>query len=251
VFRPDYITVNDHVGKESVKTSWKEFPEENIIITGYPALDRYARLDSRAAETAVRQGLDIPEDMPIVLYCGSVSEDSSRGMVPEGCALGEVIRALNSLDRNVCLITREHPRMRMVESAEDITLWEEVHRTFTKGRLIRDIPSDIRLRLAAARVTISMSPTIPGEVAALRGQHIFMLYPKMRERFEAESGGLFKEPPLVSLGCSAAARNQEELRRLLRQALTADLGLREHQERYVRLDGKNTERVVNFIESLL
>jgi hypothetical protein len=58
------------------------------------------------------------------------------------------------------------------------------------------------------------------------------------------------EFPLVELGCSAKATSRGWLRWLLEIAFDGKLGFESAQRKAFRLDGRNAERVADFIQSL-
>ncbi len=240
--RPDYITTNDQVGKEIIQTAWPDFNPDHIKITGFPALDKYKSVDVGAVTEQVRAALGLNENKPIILV-GGQSEFS-------GQMLKEVIACLNTIGQNVYLIPRAHPRMKD-NWPEEVAPWQEAMEQFRAGTLIRDSSAcDTPSVIACSSLVISMYSTIQIEAAVLRKPTISVWYPEMEQLWYQSTNEKMGEFPLVRLGCAAKAENREALCELLRQALSGDLGLLANQEQNFQLDGKNAERVADFVESL-
>lgn len=236
-FRPHYAVVNDTMGSKILSESWPEFPSNRIWVTGFPALDRLVDYDITVASGEVRKTFGIPKALPIVLF-GDPAEGG-------GYAFREIVRASNTLRRDICLIARLRPDT-PTRLAKEMPIYEEAFREFHYGQLIKDssrIQDTLKL-IAAATVTISTYSTMLQEAAALHLPNIAILdniqMPIFRHYVEME------ELHLVTMGCTSKATNTHELATLMDLALQNQLQL-PLQKKHFLLDGKNTERVVNKI----
>lgn len=240
---PDFICVNDEVGAKIVQQAWPQYPVESIKVFGYPALDRYAGYNVQADSAWARLVLGLVEPKPIVFYAGQVKKS--------GEILGEVVEVLNELKEDVYFIPRAHPRMKD-DAPEEVEKWNQALANFRGGTLVADSSvCDTQSLIAASTVVLSVFVTALVEAAVFRKKNISILYPEVgMKRFYEESGGGMKEFPLVELGCSAKVENREEFKILLYTALHGDLGLQEFQEQHFQVDGRNAERVADFILGL-
>lgn len=241
--RPDYICVNDEVGAAIVQKAWPEFQTDHILITGYPALDKYVHYDTAATARAVHETLTIDQSLPIVLFAGQLEGT--------GHVLTEVVAALNDLRLDVYFIPRLHLRMKD-DAPQELPACQAALDNFS-GRLIANSSAcDTQSLIASAQVVISAYSTALVEAAVLGKENISVLYPEVGMAiFQQGTGGIMNEFPLVTLGCSAKATSREELTALLKQSFTSGLGLRPAQERHFRLDGQNASRVAEQIEQLV
>ena len=243
-YQPDFICVNDEIDVKTVLKAWPQFTKERIIITGYPALDKYFNYDVRATVAKVRSSLNITKQNPIILYAGRMKRD--------GEAFLEFVEALNTVGQDVYLISRPHPRMKD-DAPEELPLWQKALDSFQSGDLITDSSScDTSSLVASSAVIVSMFSTVLLEATALRKQNISMLYPEVgMAEFLKVTGGLMEEFPLVELGCSAKAINRATLCNLLEKSLAGKLNLEANQRKHFRLDGKNATRVADFVSDLI
>ena len=240
--RPDYICVNDLFGKEITCKSWPDFDTKKVIITGYPALDRFAGRDIRVLAVEAREKLALPTDMPIVLFGGVLQST--------GHAMSELVEVLNELDQPVCFIPRLHPRM--AQAPEDKTLCDTAIGLFHNGQVIADSSAcGVEALIAAATVTITPFSTMLLEASVMRKPNISLFYEPQAEFYENSTGGMIKEFPTVTLGCSAKAINRVELAATVRSALAGTLALEEAQKSNFVLDGGNARRVAHFAVNLL
>lgn len=241
-FRPDYICVNDEVGAKIVLKTWSGFPQDHVIISGYPALDKLSDFSLSGQAGIARQKLRLTADLPIVLYGGGVKKS--------GQALLELVEALNEIGQGIYLIPRLHPRMQG-QAPEELPIWNNALSSFKTGHIISDSAAcNILSLIALATVITSMYSSVLVEAATLRKQNISILFPEMMECFFEETGNIMAEVPLIELGCSAKATNQTELKRLLEKCLTDDLGLTDNQIKHFQIDGKNAQRIMEFIQNL-
>lgn len=239
--RPDYILVNDRLDRNFVLKTWPGYGENRVVITGYPALDKYVNLDINGIKTSVKKRLSLIENKPIVLFAGQWWQT--------GHAITELIKALNDLRLDIYLIARPHPAMKD-NTPEELPLWNDALANFKSGTLVDSSSVGISDVIAVSDLVLSMYSTTLNEAAILRLPNIAILYPGYGLKVYQDVSKLY-EYPMVSLGCTAKAQNREELKRLVRTALTGDLGLRSAQEETFHLDGKNALRAAEFILSLL
>ncbi len=240
-YRPDFICVNDKVGADIVHRVWSDFDEKRISITGYPALDRYIDYNAQESAYTARLRLGLIQDKPIVVYCGQVDK--------AGQALRELVATLNTIERDVYLIIREHARMRD-DAPSEIGHWQAAIAEFKAGTLISDTAMlATQTLLASATVIVSMYSTVLIEAAVLRKPNIALLYPCVgMQQFLSDTGHIMDELPSVILGCTAKASDSSELEQLLLKSFDNQLDLRAAQERYFCLDGLNARRVADLID---
>lgn len=240
-FRPDYVLVNDELDKNFVLQAWSDFDPSHIVITGYPALDRYVNIDVQWVKMAVKNKLHLSEDKPVVLFTGQWWQT--------GHAINELVRALNELRRDVYLIARPHPAMKD-RAPEEVVLWEQALAKFQSGIIVESSDCDISEVVSASDLVISMYSATLNEAATLRLPNIAILYPDhgLKVYIEVTKSDQY---PMVALGCTAKAGNYGELFNLVKTALTSGLDLRSAQEKVFNLDGNNSLRAANFISSLI
>lgn len=247
---PDYIVVNDEVGAQIVREAWPNFGDKRIKILGYPALDKYAGVDTASVRQEVHEKLGMKDDRPMVLYAGQLDGTSH--------ALAEVCNALTFIRPRslptVNLMPRLHPRLRTNAPHEYKQLNQALH-TLGYGLVwpFTEICETAEL-VQAADIVVSEWSTVLVDAAAARRVPIAVLYPgEGQARFERALGGDVKEFPLVSLGCAAKATSRRELTQVLSEAVAGKLHeqLRPAQEQHFKVDGKNAQRVADFIKSLL
>lgn len=243
-YQPRFVCVNDGIEADLIRRAWNTSPEF-IKITGYPAFDKYAALDVEAEEARVRKALGMDRLVSIVLLAGQFPLTDFVAW--------EVVHALNVLDGELYFLPRPHPRTRE-NAAHEIPGWQRAMAGLSKSRLIVDFfgqfATDPAPLVAAAQLVISPYSTMLAEAAALRKDNIALLYPKLWAQLTSVVPDL-EEFPLVSLGCTARANNQAELRNLLYKSLSGGLGLRGAQEKHFKLDGQNARRVAEFVASVL
>lgn len=240
-YRSDYILVNDELDKMFVLQAWLNFCADRVIITGYPALDKYANFDIQSAKTKVKNLLSLVNNKPIILFAGQWWQT--------GHAITELVHVLNELRQDVYLIARLHPAMKD-NTPEEVPLWEQALAEFNSGTLVDSSSCGISDVIAVSDLVLSMYSTTLTEAAILRLPNIAILYPDHGLKVYIETAKS-DNYPMVSLGCTAKAGNYEELRKLVHTALTSDLGLRSAQEKVFNLDGNNASRAAEFISSLI
>lgn len=247
---PDYIVVNDRVGQEIVLDAWPGFRSSHVKILGYPALDKYAHVDTLATRRSVKEKLGITDDLPLVLYASQLAGAATT--------LGELCQALNTLKSHglpsVHLVPRLHPRM-VNHAPDEFRALNQALQRFSHGYSwpFTEIFQTADL-IQAADIVVSEWSTALVDAAAVRRTPLAVLYPdEGMARYRAATGNRIPEFPLVSLGCAAKAENRAQLEQLLSEAVAGELSsrLRPNQEQHFKLDGGNTCRVVDFIATLL
>lgn len=241
-YRPDYLVVNDEIGKKIVLDTWSDYKSQQVIVTGYPALDKYKDIKVAEVSAKVRLALGITEKKPVVLFGGQGPGTAET--------LSELVEALNEVHRDCYFVPRPHPRCKD-NFPEEMQPWQEALARLRVGNLVFDFFSqtDTPSLLAASDLVISMSSTILVEAATLNKQNISVLYEDTGMAEFRSSTGL-NEFPLVDLGCSAKAVDRKSLRKLLEKSFDNALGLEDAQRKSFRLDGKNAKRVAIFIAAL-
>lgn len=243
-YRPDYITVNDESGVNLVRSCWPEYPSDRIVITGFPAFDELSNFDVELKARTAREALGLEKShWPIILFCGQADYT--------GHALGELASAINTIGQEVYLIARPHPNM-AIRWPYEMESWKKAISLFGRGVLIEDSSHVEALALiAVSTVTVSMYSVMLYHAAALRKQVISILYPEAGAKtLLANFPGSIEEVSLIALGCTAKVETREELIDALTKAYTNSLGQEEAQKRAFNLDGRNAQRVVDFVSSL-
>lgn len=240
-YRPDIICVNDQFGADIVRSVWKDAEGVRVVVTGYPRFDTLAGLDVGAAGRRGRELLSITDDRPVVFYPGQVWH--------AGETLLKLVTELNNYPHCHLVATRHG---RMMEELHEVEHWEKARETFLgEWHEVTDF-SHITDVIAAANLVVGQYSTLQVDAAVLGRPIISVLESNAgAERFRMETGGVVNEFPLVTLGCSTKAESIEELKKLVAMALEGGLHLEEKQREVFRLDGKNAERAVEAIFSLL
>ncbi len=238
--QPDYIIVNDEVGKDLIAKTWKGFPQDHIMVIGFPNLDIYAGSDWKRVSQETRARLGMTETRPIVFFVGQIKHTIQD--------LLEVILALNTIGQRVYFVARPHPRMEQ-QIPGSTAQWEKALQSFKSGVLVDTSSETTEAVTASSDVVVSAYSTVLVEAALLRKETIAVLFPERGAQNFRELTGL-EEFSLVALGCAAKATNPSEVSTFLRSALNSTLGLREAQEKHLRTDGRNSQRTANFIQGL-
>lgn len=241
-YHPDHIVTNDAVGKAIIQRMWPDFSSDRIAVTGFPNLDRYAKIDTKKESAEVRGMLGLTRNLPIVLFFGQ-GEGTAH-------ALQELIMVLE--DMSPCyLIPRPHPR---AMEKKEMPLWQKALARFRRGVVVDWFNQCKNERLIAAcaqrrGVVVSMFSTTLMEAAAVRAPAISILYPESGMRLmQKEIPGLLQNP-VVEGGSAAFAGNRRQLRKSIHDALHKKLDLEKAQREQFPLDGRNAERVTRLLLS--
>lgn len=236
MYRPHRLFVPDDEGVAIAQRLWPDFGPERIQTTGFTAMDRLHEIRNGEAAWAIRDRLDMPDPIwPVVLFAGQLRGTSTF--------LKEVVDAVNAAERKVYFIFRAHPRLER-DAPEEAALCEEVLKTLTAGRVIRNshehYPSSDVL-IAGSDVTLARSSTTLVEAAYLLRPAIAVLFPEtgLASLVESTQGAL-TDFPLTRLGCTATASSHAQLRGLLRRVYDGTLAreLRPNQIKHCKNDGK-------------
>ena len=244
---PDYVCVNDELGSRFIRDAWPSY-EGDVFITGFPNFDKhdkYSNLDLESMKYQLKNAKNI--NGKLVLLTGTLEH--------AGKLMKEVTSALitSELHRDIYFIARAHPRMKTATSDCEKELWKESLNDYeaSGGLLVSDTSGSTIDWLAASDLVLSDISSTLTEAVILRNQSISVLYSEFEEYFKEGTSGRFKTLPLVELGCVAQAHSFESLVSLLKKALTDGLGLEEKQKSTFNLDGKNADRVVEKILSII
>jgi len=240
--RPSFIFVNDNIDVEITFNAWRGYKSSQIIISGYPALDSYADFNTARSRNKIYDLFKIDDGKPAVLFAGVWWET--------GHAISELVESLNALSEDVYLIPRLHPGMKD-ETPEELPLWEESLAKFRGVLIDTHAPGvDIRDLISVSNLVVSIFSTVLTEAAILRKPNIAILYPDRGMKIYRRLTGL-NYYPMVSLGCTDIACNRIELMEKLQKGISGSLDLSESQGKVFKCDGKNSERIADFIEDII
>ena len=245
-YRPDYIVVNDKIGAEVVTRVWKDFDKNRVKIFGYPNLDRFYGLNMKRIRQTARKKLNLTQKWPVVFFGGQLKYSVH--------ALEELIAVLNRIGRPVYLIVRQHLRMKD-DDAEELKDWKKALKKFKNGKLILTPQFiDSGLLIAVADVAVSMFSAVLVEAAALQKACVAISYKNYGlKRLKEITKGALLNFPLVAFKACAQASNRKQLESLVKEALSGRLEkkLKTGQKRHLKSDGKNAQRVADFVLSLI
>ncbi len=260
---PDYIFVNDLLGKKIVSKAWPNFNKKNIIITGFPMFDSYSLIssaDRRDARTCLLKGTGWPDDASIIFFACGVLDGATELLKEVLYALGNTV----SKNRKIKLIARSHPQLEDVSPRELIS-WNKTLKSF--GNSFPEVIAraedasalasmNIKELLLSSDVVISDFSTVTLEAslvgAKLKGKDIISAYytKKAIKEFQTAFRGLVREPILVTRKCSSKAKDRDSLINLINKSLSSGLNLGKAQKSNFYPDGKNSKRAADFIELL-
>lgn len=269
-YRPDYITVNDPLGAELVRRAWPEFEPSHIWQTGFPMFDAYSNIneiDAVSSRTEILTKLNKQLDSMIIFFpCGALAGASQF--------LSEILEVLHSrlTDKNsvqpIIFIPRHHPRLKKEPfMAPELKLWNKAISEFEsyhpRVTVVDEtiIRADMKTLLLASDIVISDYSTSlleAGLVGAKLGgkPNISACYiPAIARDMRKDLGTQLEEPPFITLGCSAKAKDKTDLKNLITLFLnesndTAKNSLKEKQKEHLKVDGCNSKRVADLIETL-
>lgn len=246
--RPSSIIVGDNIGAEAVKKAWPEYDRSHICVSGFPALDEYARSEGIFAEGERMKKEHGIAYVPSVFYAGSTFN---------GRGLKILTEAVQRTGRRVDLIVRPHQEMQKYEPDEAL-MWEDAKKRYEKLGAGYKVVEPRRREwstpalIAAADVTVSVYSMVLLEAVMLRKPNITLWTPEVREAFmsaERGFGGLLTEFPPAAFNCTAEAKSVEELANLLALAFAGEMNLSAAQALYYPADGRNSRRAAEFIHA--
>ena len=244
-FRPDFLLVLDKI---AVEIMMKEgFKEEQLIITGHPAYDDLLKVKQSFNEQdflKVRTDLGIEQDSYLTTFLSQpLLEDMQAGSLKDFgytqvSVLSDLESALQSLDiQNLTLLVKIHDRER-----------EESTKSAFKGKLRKvlfDRKYDTRLAILASDLITGMVTNALIEAVYL-DKDVVSLQPGLFEGYEDR---------LITnkLGLSIPVYKKDDIMRILKKVMHDERFKEELRQRRSKLslDGKATERVVNFVYKLL
>lgn len=247
---PDYVVVNDHIGKAHIHEVWPRLPEEHIVALGFASLDVLNGFDGAQARSRFRARHAIAPDTPVVSFFGQLTHT--------GLAAREVVRALRAVStRPPVVLVGMHPRLAL-EMPDEAMAIRTAFAAYTGSIIYLPTLATQRIPteevIAASDVVLAMSSTALTYAAAMRIPGIAVLYANspIRDLLQRERAGTFTTLPLDTLGCIAVAESYHELTLYLQDALSGALApcLRRAQETYLRTDGATSERIADFLASL-
>lgn len=266
-YRPNYIFVNDLVGTKIVLKAWPDFTKDMVIETGFPMMDQYANIgsgDQRRARDEINAKLNVDDKTKIIFFpCGI--------MIGASQLLNEVLEAIkilaktDSQKKSLRFIPRAHPRLNLIAPNESKP-WDEILSQFSQeypNMVVADqsiVRGDINWLLMASDVVISDYSTTLLQAGILGGKlagkaNISVCYLEtVAKQFNEALGGLADEPPFVTLGCTLRAENLQDLADKLYLSLNSAetvTKLYSNQQKFLRADGQNAQRVADFIKNLL
>jgi len=230
---PDYVLVNDDLGEIGARY-WGFNGEVKVL--GSPTFDAYFKINKFKK---------MKLDLPLVLFIGQGTGES--GDIP---ILRDLVNILNDeFFKEVFFYPKEHPRMRS-ELFSESREWDNIVNTFKdKNRLLVGNDYNLDDMLFSSKVVISDFSTVLNKAVLLRKDIISIAYPDLeivKGYFSRHTwtNGVF---PLVSLNCALEAKSKNELCMLIKRSMEDGFGLEDNQRQYFTTDGKNSERVANFI----
>ncbi len=249
-FWPDVVVVNDDVGAEIVRTQIA-FSEARtkVVVCGFPAIDRFAHVDSATLGTEARLRMGIGANAYVCLFQGQ-----GRGA---GVIHDEVVDALLALDcvsPELYYIPRPHLRMASDYPAEmrgwQLALERVRHSAWRVVEDTKNLSTESLIAMSSS--VLSVFSTVLMEAAILRRDCVSIMMPTTGLTYYRESTGYDGEYPLVALGCVRKVASPLELRMALIESVhTGIVGQTEAQEQQFDVSGNNAAKVAALIESVL
>lgn len=243
-YHPDYVLVDSEYGAACARVGYTG----RITEFGFPALDPVVAMDRDAVARVTRERFGIPEeDAFVVLFAGQ--DDGSSEILELLASTMCLLREFHT-DRQFVLIPRAHPRMRSDWPLE-AERWDAAIRGLSGVSIVDgSLESGAMALIAASDVVVSWCSTMLITAAAFRRVPIAWQSEADRKRYCEVAGNAVEEFPLVTMGCGWSAADADALRAQLDGVLVGDTGaLVAAQERELRLDGKNAERIAEFIRT--
>ena len=244
-YHPDYIFVNDDIGKKLVIDAWPEYRKDHIIIASYPALDALVRIDQPSTRNKINRELNLNPNWPLLVFCGETD-----GTVE---TLQKTVQILNSVEMdNFYFTARPHPKMGK-ERPDLLSSWDQALKTLKKGKLVESSNQSTTDMLCAANAAVAMYSTTLVEKAALGGGVISVMYPEIGEKvFKSRFAGQLEEFPLNTLGCSRKVSNNIQFKEAIQDALCGKLegDLDDAQLEVFKLKGRNAITAASVINDI-
>lgn len=240
--RPDFITAGDKVDAEVIARAWPDFDRTRIIVTGYSAFDRFVGENVLAKRREIRRMLGLERGVILI----SILTDIGTTVL----MVEDFMGSLSGLDVNVKVAIRSHPAMRDVAPDEYRELMGAIAPFSDRIVETMHLPTDDVV--AASNLMVAAYSTAIGESGARKIPNINFAFPYMAEWYDKATGGIAPIFPWTAQGVCAEAHNREELATLLGEAISGNLRRRllPQQKKHLRLDGRNAQRVAEFICNL-
>ncbi len=251
-FWPRYLIVNDGACKRVALDIWQGYPPESIVISPWPFLDRFRDFDVTQAR-AFRAKHCAIENYPIILFAGQV--------VGTAGVLKQFVEVLNSIPGDhpgdYYVVVRMHKRIYLPEYAAELQACQEALKLLKRnenGRFVADT-SDFEMDPInyAARVTVSIHSITLVEKAAVRGYCISVQTPEGLAAYHQDIGEQPPYPPYGDMGICDVVKSPEALRAIIVAALQPGFvnPLAPKQSQVLPIDGKNAQRVAEFLKGLI
>ena len=231
---PTKICVIDDFAKTLIIRDFPEL-EDNIMVTGQPAFDRFSTENTELIGAETRKELNIDQkEKFVVFFSGRQNLDAVKYFIKE----------LEKASFKFKFAYRLHPR--------DNTPPEEYEKIFSQSNIdviqTHHINSD---RISAADdVVMTVSSTEGIHAIYRRKPTIHISDPK----FAQLRKDLVPAPP-VQLGASVGVENLSDLasniENLLNPESEVNVALLEHMKKYYKSDGKNAERVADIVAEIV
>jgi hypothetical protein len=253
--QPDYICAFDEYSKDmNIKNFARPgiyMDPDRILATGSPAMDELAaEKDALAIKNRVRHELGIGEEEIFVAYVGETPPTDLDNLK----IFIDNLNKINLGKKKIRLTTRIHPAVfRDGPLAKYKDEYQDLLRGLKQGESINTMGKFSTDEVAKAADVIISTYSTEGIKAVYRGKiSLFMLLPDLGGKGLKDSVGM-STLPVIESGSSIGVFGEEDMPGALKNALDPEYQkvLRAAQEKYHKLDGKNTERVVDLIEEIL
>jgi hypothetical protein len=236
----DKICVIDEEARDIILSQFPDVPDldKKIEVTGQPSFDKIYQEDSMAIRQETREDLGVEPNERLVIFFGV-----SRGV---GDSLEKILPQMKELSSsNVKLIFRPHPRD-PISPDEYSHLLDQSGVNFIDFNIGNKYTSDEIVN--ASDVVVTTTSTVTFEAIYRRKPVINITAPS------APNTRSMVEPAL-NTGASLEVSDLNDFRAVLGNILNNNNNvadqLRDSQEYNFRLDGRNTDRVVQVIEKTL
>jgi len=238
---PDYLFVMNEWAKRTNLDCLPSFPEDRIIVSGAPALDKIAHTDKLQVRKEVREKLGVSDDETLISWFGQVG-----GATVE--SLQVLMKGLEAIGpENFRLAARFHPRDNTPKE-----IYDGILRHF-RGRFVdagRDVERNAGRVIAASDLVVQERSTIAMQAAAWEIPVISIAIPEINDRYGVMMG---LRVPVIEDGISPLVAKEEEMARVLETALFDSAFRSDLKSRMLawKSDGKAAERVADKIIELI
>lgn len=236
---PDYLFVMNEWARRA-NLDYPGLSEDQVIVTGAPALDKIARTDKTQVRKEVREKLGVTEDETLISWFGQVGKATLE-------SLQVLLEGLKALDlKNYKLATRFHPRDNNPKEA-----YNEIFRPFA-GKHVdagRAYEADAQRVIAASDLVVNERSTIALQAAAFGIPVISIAIPEINERYQVMMG---LRVPVIEDGTSPLISNADQMPGVLESVLFDPMFRRELKNKMQSWipDGQAAKRVADKIREL-